>query len=76
MVARVSTYAGPAEGLDELARGFEQSGDAVRVLDGFEGTYLLVDSAGAARSRWRFGPLRRQGRPSPVGREIQRRIGG
>jgi hypothetical protein len=45
MVARVSTYAGPADRLEDLARGFEQSSDAVRDLDGFEGAYLLVDRA-------------------------------
>jgi heme-degrading monooxygenase HmoA len=43
MVARVSTYEGDADRLDELAEGFEQSSDAVRELDGFEGAYLLVD---------------------------------
>jgi heme-degrading monooxygenase HmoA len=46
MVARISSYTGPADRLDELARGFEQSSDAVRELDGFEGAYLLVDPAG------------------------------
>jgi heme-degrading monooxygenase HmoA len=45
MVARVSTYTGPADRLDDLVRGFEQSGDAVRELDGFEDAYLLVDRA-------------------------------
>jgi heme-degrading monooxygenase HmoA len=42
MVARVSSYAGPADRLDDLVRGFEQSADAVRELDGFEDAYLLV----------------------------------
>ena len=45
MVARVSTYEGAAGRLGELARGFEQAGDAVRELEGFEGAYLLVDRA-------------------------------
>jgi heme-degrading monooxygenase HmoA len=49
MVARVGTYEGPADRLDELVRGFEQSRDAVRTLAGFEGAYLLVDrDTGAA----------------------------
>jgi heme-degrading monooxygenase HmoA len=43
MVARVSTYEGSAERLDDLARGFEESADAVRELEGFRGAYLLVD---------------------------------
>lgn len=42
MVARVSTYTGAAERVDDLTRGFEQSSDAVRELDGFQGAYLLV----------------------------------
>jgi heme-degrading monooxygenase HmoA len=46
MVARVSTYAGPTDRLDDLAQGFERSSDAVQELEGFEGAYLLVDSAG------------------------------
>jgi heme-degrading monooxygenase HmoA len=29
--------------VEELARAFEQSGEAVRELDGFEGAYLLFD---------------------------------
>jgi heme-degrading monooxygenase HmoA len=45
MVARVTTYEGAAGRLGELARGFEQAGDAVRELEGFEGAYLLVDRA-------------------------------
>jgi heme-degrading monooxygenase HmoA len=43
MVARVATYEGGVDRLDELARGFEQSSHAVRELDGFSGAYLLVD---------------------------------
>lgn len=43
MVARVSTYEGSADRLDDLAQGFERSADAVRELDGFQGAYLLVD---------------------------------
>jgi heme-degrading monooxygenase HmoA len=42
MVARISTYTGSSERLDDLTRGFDQSADAVRELDGFEGAYLLV----------------------------------
>ncbi len=45
MHARVSTYAGSAEQLDEVVRNFESSSDAVRELDGFEGAYMLVDRA-------------------------------
>jgi heme-degrading monooxygenase HmoA len=45
MVARVGTYEGTAERLDEFVRGFEQSRDAVSELEGFEGAYLLVDRA-------------------------------
>ena len=44
MVARLSSYEGSAERLAELARGFEQSGQAVRELDGFQGAYLLADA--------------------------------
>lgn len=43
MHARVSTYAGPAEGLDQLVQGFDQTTDRLRQLDGFEGGYVLVD---------------------------------
>ena len=45
MHARVSTYEGSADRLDEGIRGFERTTDALRQLDGFEGAYLLVDRA-------------------------------
>lgn len=45
MHARVSTYAGSADLLDEAVRNFERASDDVRELDGFEGAYLLVDHA-------------------------------
>lgn len=45
MHARVSTYAGAAEHLDDGIRNFEGSADALRELDGFEGAYMLVDRA-------------------------------
>jgi heme-degrading monooxygenase HmoA len=48
MVARVATYEGAPDRLDEFARGFEQSGDAIRELEGFEGAYLLVDRVGGS----------------------------
>ncbi len=44
MHARVSTYAGAADQLDEAIRNFERDSEAVAGLDGFEGAYLLVDS--------------------------------
>ncbi len=43
MHARLSTYAGPAEGLDEMVQGFDQVTERLRQLDGFEGGYVLVD---------------------------------
>jgi heme-degrading monooxygenase HmoA len=43
--ARLSTYAGPAEGLDEMVRGFDEVTDRLRQLDGFQGGYVLVDRA-------------------------------
>lgn len=43
MHARLSTYAGSPEGLDEMARGFEQTTDQLREMDGFAGGYVLVD---------------------------------
>ncbi len=45
MHARVSTYAGSADNLDDATRNFEQSSDAIAELDGFEGAYLLLDRA-------------------------------
>ncbi len=43
MQARVSTYAGAADHIEDAIRSFEAISDAVRELDGFEGAYLLVD---------------------------------
>ena len=43
MHARLSTYAGPAEGLTEMVRGFDQVTDRLRQIDGFQGGYVLVD---------------------------------
>ena len=45
MHARVSTYAGSPDRLDEGIQAFERSTDTLRGLDGFEGGYLLVDRA-------------------------------
>ena len=46
MHARVSTYSGPADGIDDGIRNFENTTDALRQLDGFQGGYLLVDREG------------------------------
>lgn len=46
MHARVSTYAGPADSVDDGVRNFEATTDALRELDGFQGAYLLVDRQG------------------------------
>lgn len=43
MHARVSTYAGAGDHVEDAVRSFEGSADAVRDLDGFEGAYLLID---------------------------------
>ncbi len=43
MHARVGTYAGAADQLDEATRNFERDSEAVAALEGFEGAYLLVD---------------------------------
>ncbi len=43
MHARVSTYAGSADQLDEAIRNFEGDSDAVAALEGFEGAFALVD---------------------------------
>lgn len=49
MYARVSTYAGTADKLDDFLRSLQGNEDAVRQIDGFEGAYLLVDrSSGRA----------------------------
>jgi heme-degrading monooxygenase HmoA len=47
--ARLSTYEGPADGLDEMVQGFDQVTDRLRDIDGFEGGYVLVErSSGRA----------------------------
>ncbi|MDP8960353.1 MAG: antibiotic biosynthesis monooxygenase [Actinomycetota bacterium] len=43
MHARVSTYVGSADHVEDAIRSFEEISAAVRELDGFEGAYLLVD---------------------------------
>jgi heme-degrading monooxygenase HmoA len=45
MHARLSTYEGPAEGLDGLVDGFDKLTDQLRQVAGFEGGYVLVDRA-------------------------------
>jgi heme-degrading monooxygenase HmoA len=47
MHARVSTYTGAVERIDDAIRSSEGLGltDAVRELDGFQGAYVLVDRA-------------------------------
>lgn len=45
MHARVSTYAGSADHLDDAIRNFDASSDAIAELEGFEGAYLLIDRA-------------------------------
>lgn len=46
MHARVSSYAGSGDQVDDGVRNFEGATDALRQLDGFEGAYLLVDRQG------------------------------
>lgn len=49
MHVRVSTCAGPPDGVDDGIRNFEGMTDSLLQLDGFQGAYLLVDrSAGRA----------------------------
>ena len=49
MHARLSTYAGSADRLDDMVQAFNQVTDRLRQLDGFEGGYALVDrSSGKA----------------------------
>jgi len=43
MHARLSTYAGAADRLDEMVQGFNQTTDQLRQIDGFEGGLVLVD---------------------------------
>ena len=43
MVTRISTYAGPAERLDDFIRGLRQNMWALREFSGFAGAYMLVD---------------------------------
>jgi len=43
MIARLSTYDGPAEAVDEFVTGLEQNTEALRGMAGFEGAYMLVD---------------------------------
>jgi heme-degrading monooxygenase HmoA len=43
MVARVSTYAGPASRLDDFVGGLRQNMGMLREFAGFEGAYMLVD---------------------------------
>ena len=43
MVARVSTYAGPAGRLGDFVGGLRQNMGILREFDGFEGAYMLVD---------------------------------
>jgi len=43
MIARLSTYDGPADRLADLVGGMEKNRDALRGMDGFVGAYMLVD---------------------------------
>jgi len=43
MVARLSTYDGPAEEIDRMRDSFERLTDELRGMDGFEDAFLLVD---------------------------------
>jgi heme-degrading monooxygenase HmoA len=43
MHARVSTFTGPADKLDELVRGLDRSRSDLQTLTGFQGGYALVD---------------------------------
>jgi hypothetical protein len=42
MEARVSTYRGPVQRLDELLHGLHRIADEVQQLKGFQGAYVLV----------------------------------
>jgi heme-degrading monooxygenase HmoA len=46
MHARVSTYAGTTDQVDDGVRNFEGMTEPLRQLDGFEGAYLLTDRQG------------------------------
>ena len=43
MVARLSTYEGPAERLDDLVRSFQRAVGPVEQMSGYRDAYLLVD---------------------------------
>jgi heme-degrading monooxygenase HmoA len=49
MIARLSSYEGPAKGVDDFVRGMEQNTEALLAMPGFQGAYMLVDpDAGTA----------------------------
>lgn len=43
MVARVSTYLGPTDRIDDAVRSFDELTDDLGEIEGFEDAYLLVD---------------------------------
>jgi heme-degrading monooxygenase HmoA len=43
MIARLSTYDGPADSLDDLVGGMEKNTEALRGMQGFQGAYMLID---------------------------------
>lgn len=43
MIARLSTYDGPVDRLDEFVAGMEKNRGALAAMQGFEGAYMLVD---------------------------------
>ncbi|MGP4018078.1 antibiotic biosynthesis monooxygenase [Saccharopolyspora sp. 5N708] len=43
MHARVGTYTGPSDALDQLARGVDRLQPELQQLGGFRGAYVLVD---------------------------------
>ncbi len=45
MIARVSTYGGTPDRVEDAVRAFESVTDPLRNLDGFQGAYMLIDKA-------------------------------
>ena len=43
MVARVSTYLGPTDRIDDAVRSFDDLTEELGTIDGFEDAYVLVD---------------------------------
>ena len=43
VVARLSTFEGPADAIERMRQDFDRLGDELREINGFEDGYLLVD---------------------------------